>query len=178
MNSAESTWAAALFKAAKETGLLARTADDLSQCVEAIRSRGSCFFSPVVPAERKTALLREAWEGAVCELVLEFLCLMAQRRAMRLLPGTCRQFARLAEKELGEIKVTLRIPFPPGQALLDRLRDRLAAMGMFSEKDKDGVSFDVVSDKSLLGGFTAEYDGKLLDRSLRSRIAQAEGISF
>ncbi len=173
MSAVESSWAHALIRVARETGELERTASELESVSKIVAGYKSFFFSPVVQTEEKTSLLTEIFGEEVSKLVLEFICLMIRRRAVRLLPAVAERFAQLAEQELDVVKIILRIPFQPDEQLLQKLSDKLASLGMFPESKKKNVEFEIVLDSSLLGGFTAEYNGRLIDQSLRTRIAEA-----
>ncbi len=61
-------------------------------------------------------------------------------------------------------KVELRIAGPWTQEQVDALCSRLA-----NKYDK-AASFKVIPDETLIGGFIAKVDGKVLDNSLKSKL--------
>jgi len=170
MTAVESGYAQAFLRASLSRGNVERVAEELPAAGEIVSQYAAFFFDPRITGSKKAELLQEAVGNQADALVSEFLALLARRRHLKYLPGICRQFEKLAEANLGRATVRLRIPYQPGAELQDRLREHLAALGLFSPELKNGVKFEILLDKSLLGGFVAEYGGRSLDASLRTRL--------
>ena len=163
-------YAQALLKASSELDHTQRVADGLKQAEEVIVAGGDYFFNPESPAVGQISLVEELFRGELDELVVQFLIMLIRKRRLRALPAIRKNFSVIAERSLGTVKVLLRIPFEPDQALLEKLRNDLAEKGLYSEKQKSQASFEITLDKSLIGGFIAEYDGSILDASLKTRL--------
>ena len=165
-------YAQALLYASRQRDSVKKVSEELPVVAGLITEHSVYFMNPRVAGREKAALMRDVLNGRADGLVIEFLKLLTQRRHLKHLPEIARQFDKLATEELGKIIVRLRIPYKPGKDMLDKLRDHLAARGLFPVQSKSGVSFDILLDKSLIGGFVAEYGGRLLDASVKTRLSR------
>jgi len=131
------------------------------------------FFNPEVPSSAHTAVLEEVLDGRVDPLTLEFLKLLAQRRLLRALPAIRLYYDDLVRKAAGDITVLLSTPYPPEDGLLAQIKEYLGKSGLYPESQADRAKFEVVIDKGLIGGFRAQYNGFVIDESLKARLDKA-----
>ena len=167
-------YAQALLKASLKQGSVEKLAKELPAVAPLISRHAVFFFNPRIAGREKAALLREALSGRADGLLVEFLVLLAQRRHLRHLSDIQPEFEKLAAAALGKATVSLRIPYQPGKAMLDKLRAYLAERGLFPPGKKSGVRFEIQLDKSLIGGFIAECGGWSLDASIKTRLVRVE----
>ena len=172
MKSAELSYAQAIFLAASERGKRDVLAQELSLLEPLIREHGCFFLNPGLPCARQIQTLRDCLRDQADPLTVEFLSLLCSRRYLRRLPIILNHFEILCREANGDLPVILRIPYEPDNALLDKLREALAEWSLYPSDRKECVRFVVEIDSSLIGGFTAECDGRVLDASLRTRLAQ------
>lgn len=177
MMTTEEGYARALVQAAQECGSLEQVRDALGPICESLAQNAVFFSNPVIPAARHVAVLREALEGKADPLTVAFLVMLARRRRLKKLPGIRRHFEHLADALLGRVHVTLRIPFAPDAALLEGLRQNLTARGLIPQDKTEQATLQVIVDKSLIGGFVAEQGGRLLDASVKSRLASLRRVA-
>ncbi|MDR3207922.1 MAG: F0F1 ATP synthase subunit delta [Oscillospiraceae bacterium] len=170
MSAPERELAQALFQAAQSRGRLASVSEDLAAVTPLLLRESRFFLNPGVPAARQTEALSACLSGQADPLTVQFLNLLCARRLLRLLPRILARYDALCAEAAGEITVRLRIPYAPGPALLNQLRDALADWGMYPPERRDRVSFDIVIDLDLIGGFMAECNGRVLDASLKYRL--------
>jgi F0F1-type ATP synthase delta subunit len=143
--------------------------EELTFAVEILGQYPTVFYNPSVSSRHILRLL-SVFEGKFSALGYQFLCLLTLRRRLKYLPRITPRFAALCEKASGKVRVRLSLPYAPSEKLLGRLRESLAVLGLYSKRSVALAEFDVSVDKSLVGGFIAECDGLLLDRSLRTKL--------
>lgn len=147
-----------------------RLSQELSELQGPLEENAEFFCNPEVPVERYEAVLRESLEGRVDSITLDFLLHLARERRLSELPKIIRRFKKVAGEALGRITVELRISHEPDEDLLGKLRAYLADCGLIPRDKAADALFDITVDKSLLGGFMAEYNGRLIDKSLKTRL--------
>lgn len=168
--SSETGYAMALLKASLERGAAARVADELPAVEKLLASHAGYFYDPKITAGDKADMLRELLDGKADALTVQFAVLLAGRRRLRYLPGIRRQFDKMAAAALGRVFVRLWVPYELNDELLKRLQAYLEDIGLYPSGQKSEVSFDIIVDKGLIGGFIAESGGRMLDLSLKTRL--------
>lgn len=178
MSGAAADYARALFRAAGVQGVLARVAGELTQMEGFLREHAHFFGNPVIPSARQAKVLLHVLEGQADPLTAGFLERLIRDRRLNLLSRICRIYSTMVEAELGDVTVRLRVRYSPSQQILSELREELAKRGLFPKEKRDAAVFDIVIDESVIGGFIAECRGRVIDASLRTRLARlsaAEG---
>ena len=160
----------ALFAAAQTLEVAEASMHDLHAVQELVASCKSVFYNPSIPTAELITLLRTVLDGRIQPLIWEFVCLLLSKRILKWLPDIDKQYQQLVSKWQGQVTVRLRVPFAPEESLLPKLSQFLAAQGMFGEKQRGDVRFDVQVQPDLLGGFIAEYDNRVLDTSLKTQL--------
>ena len=170
MSSLPVAYAQALFHAALERGTLEKVRAELP-AIEQLVQENAFFTNPTVPGKQQSAMLAELLSGRIDEVTLTFLQLMAERRVMRALPVVRIHFEEFYRRENKEIGVMLRVPYQPSAELLDKLKVYLAECGLYAKEQIPRARIAIAIDTELLGGFSAECNGRIVDASLKKRLA-------
>ena len=119
--------------------------------------------TPSVSTEEKLRLLKAAFDGAE-PLLLNFLCLLCERRAMHMLPA-CKAAYDKAYDEAHEIlRATAITAVKMTQRQCSALEKKLAVL------TGKRVVLTNQLDPAIIGGITLRYGGVQLSDSLRSRL--------
>jgi len=161
-------YAEALFAASEQLCRTNAVAEELPAVDELLRQCGEQLKDPLISVERKTAALRDALSREIDQLTLELVLLMTTRRHLKHFHATANQFRLLSGH--GKTVVRLRVPFLPGQELLEQLKQRLAREKLIT-CETDQARFQIIEDSGLIGGFIATCDGYQIDTSLRTTLA-------
>ena len=153
----------ALFELSAENGTDAQVREEL-QTVRAVFKAQPDYVTlldtPAVATEEKLALLREAF-GAMDSMVLNFLCLLCEKRA-------CHRFSACADVYdicYDEAHNLLRATAITAVAMQERQCEALKA-----KLERKTVILTNRIDETLIGGMTLRYGGVQLDDSIRSRL--------
>jgi F-type H+-transporting ATPase subunit delta len=151
---------------------VARDSNTLDAWLEALKQASSIYdnhaaglylTSPVVPAERKQALLRELLPG-VSQGVQRFLTILAHRDRLDLVPEIATVFERLLNEHRGIVvaQVTTAVPIDDREKALiaSRLQRRLGKT----------ITIEARVDPSILGGVVAQIGDNVIDGSVRGRL--------
>ena len=167
MNDTAREYAVALFELAAEREQLAAVGEDLT-LVAAQFAETPAYIeflsSPAVSKEERLSALRAAFDGAVAETTLSFLCVLCEN-------GRLYEFARCAEvydelyresQKITTANVISAVELTSEQR--SRLCDKL------SRQTGHTVTLHCTVDPTLLGGVVVELDGKRLDGSVKRRL--------
>ena len=157
-------YAGALFGAAQQTGALdavSRDLDVLHGLWQQVPALSHAMESPLLPAERKRALVSETLGADLHPLTRTFLYLLIDKRRADALTGVRDEFGRLADDARGIVRATATVALP----LADRDRDALVAA--LAERTGKSVVLDVEVDGAVLGGVSVRMQDTVLDGSLR-----------
>ena len=154
MSSTAVQYAGALRHAGCTLSELRRTADCLTGCAEL----WDALCSPAVSAREKKAVLARLPDFYARGALRHFYLLLADKNRFALLPEIVRQFRLLESSYRDGRRRDIRI-------LLGALARLLCARHGYR-----AVTFEIVTDETLLGGFTAEIDGVTYDKSVRGQL--------
>ena len=161
-------YAVALFGAARNAGAAEEVLADLL-AVEKLSSSDPAFRrfleAPDVLTEHKVAAVVAVFQGRVHELVSRLLELMLRKKRIQHFPFVHEEYRQLVEGELGvaRARVTTAVPFDP--ALVEELVQRLERI------TGKKIRVETRVDPAILGGMVAIVGDKILDGSLRHRLA-------
>lgn len=156
----------ALFQLAQENGSDVRVLDELGAVQQLLQENPSYALlldTPAVSQDEKHGLLNEAF-GQFDPMLLNFLCLLCDRRAFYQLPA-CRTAYRACFDEAHDIVRAEAITAVPMQ---DKQRSALKAK-LEALTGKNIVLKNSV-DLALIGGITLRYGGVQLSDSIQSRL--------
>ena len=135
---------------------LQRTADYLTGCAPL----WDALCSPAVCAREKKAVLSRLPDFDAMGELKHF-----YKNRFALLPEIVRQFRLLELRDRGEGLCVFRCAREPDDESLSALARLLCA-----RHGCRAVTFEIVQDDTLLGGFTAEIDGVTYDKSVRGQL--------
>ena len=167
-------YATALFEIAKESNTLDKVESDLASVEAALAESADlreAINSPVFSREDLGAAV-VALAGRM-DLGLEMtntLRLMAHNRRLFVLPGVISQLRALISDHRGEVtaEVTTAKEMTKGQS------DALSA-ALKASVGKD-VKLNVVVDESLIGGLVVKVGSRMVDTSIRSKLAHLRNV--
>lgn len=162
-------YATAIFDLAEEAGALDRVERDLqalSQALEESADLAALISSPVYSREetgRAIAAVGAAME--LSELTRNTLGLMASKRRLFTLPEVCTHFFAMLAAERGEVTAEVVSAQPLTQ------KQRRALAKALAESVGREVKLETSVDESLIGGLVVKLGSKLIDTSIRSKLA-------
>ena len=164
-----SRYATAVFEISQENnaiGALESDVDALSAALTESEDLRDLIHSPIYTREAQEAAIGAvAAKMDISQTFQNVLRLMAQKRRLFVLPALLAELrARIAD-EKGEITADVT----SAQPLSDKQRDRLARS--LSEKVGSDVKIKATVDESLIGGLVVKVGSKMIDTSIRSKLA-------
>ncbi len=161
MSSTAYQYAAALREAGCSLGLLTQSADYLTK--HDVLWEALC--SPAVEAQKKTAVLARLPEFPCGEVLQAFYALLAKNSRFALLLEIVEAYRQLERNEQGEGLCVLWCARDPGDDTLGSL-----ARCLCQRHGYRALTFDIVIDPDVLGGFVLEVDGITYDKSVRGQL--------
>jgi F-type H+-transporting ATPase subunit delta len=165
--SAVSTYAGALFEAARERDELEEVLSDLEEFVAALHQSEELrlfFYGGQVPERQKRRAIDGLTEGMKTQAT-NFLKVLVDNGREEILEEVLGRYEQLVKEHLGriEVGVTTAVELSPDQ--LDRLKARL---GTVLEGKEVVLETDV--DPELVGGAVFRFGGRMMDGSIRGRL--------
>jgi len=165
--SAVSTYAEALFEAARERGELEEVLSDLEEFVTALRETEELrlfFYGGQIPERQKRRALDGLTEGMQTSTT-NFLKVLVDNGREEILEDVLRRYEQLVKEHLGRIEVEVTTAVELSGEQLDRLKGRL-------ERVLEGreVILGAGVDPDLIGGAVFRFEGRMMDGSIRGRL--------
>lgn len=162
-------YAAALFELAEEKGASDAVAADLAKFKEALATSDALSSALEDPSIPRDAMVR-AMEGVAGALgagpiVTNFVKLMASKRRLGALPKAIAAFEALLAEKRNEATVEVASAAPLSEAQATALRQ---AAERFTGKS---VRMHTVVDPDLIGGVVLKIGSRMIDASVRSKLA-------
>ena len=165
-------YAAAVFEIAKEQGeidTLETNLDDLASALQTSDDLRSLINSPIYSREtQQRAITAVADKMGLAPMLKNTLALMAQKRRLFVAPALISQLREMIAKHKGIVTADVTT----ATELTDAQRDALAS------KIKARVGHDVkvktTVDESLIGGLIVRVGSKMIDTSIRSKLASLQ----
>lgn len=141
----------------KDMELIIKTAADSKELVLLIKS-------PVIKADKKTAILKTIFEKHVSELTMLFIALIAKNRRESVL-------VEIAEAVVGQYKVLKGITTASVTSATELSNDVKKRIEKIVQDAKGGtVELTAKVDETLIGGFVLRIGDKQLDTSIATKI--------
>ncbi len=121
--------------------------------------------SPKIEAAERKAVLERALGGRVPPLLLNFLRVVLDKRRQRLLPQISRVYDALLDERAGRLHVQVTLAREPDERTEEDLRAELSRILGRT------VIPHIQVDPRILGGLVVRYGDKVMDGSLRRRLA-------
>jgi F-type H+-transporting ATPase subunit delta len=162
-------YATAVFDLAKEGGALAALESDVDQIESALNDSAelrAVLTSPVHSREDMgKAITALAAKMSLSQNTRGVLGMMAQNRRLFALPQVCATLRRMIAEEKGEVTADVTSASVLTKAQADALASTLKkSLGKT-------VKLNVAVDESLIGGLIVKVGSKMIDTSIRSRLA-------
>lgn len=143
----------------------AQAFDQLTELIEREPTVRVFLESPKIDAGDKKAALERALAGRVPPLFLSFMLVVVDKRRQRLLPEIAREYHTLLDEHSGQLHVQVTLAREPDERTEEDLRAELSRI-----LGKRVIPHVVVNPK-ILGGLVVRYGDKVMDGSLRRRLA-------
>jgi F-type H+-transporting ATPase subunit delta len=167
-------YATALFELAKESKDIDKVESDVLALDGALAESADLrdmIASPVFTREDQSrAIAAIAAKMGLGSLVANTLGLMASNRRLFVLPGVVAQMKALIAADRGEVTAEVTSARPLSAEQTEALKQTLKA-----SVGKD-VKLDVTVDESLIGGLVVRVGSRMIDTSIRSKLAQLQNV--
>jgi F-type H+-transporting ATPase subunit delta len=166
------TYAACLLEASQETGRVFEDLEDLKSARKAVNGSSQMreFLQDAnVPAENKSALVKDVFSGLAPEVV-SVVAVMAERGDTALLGRVATAYETAAEEALDVVVVDVTTAV----ALDDHLRDVISTK--LSADLGRKVRLNESVDKSILGGIIMSTHGRRTDASVLTQLSHARQV--
>ncbi|MDR3295146.1 MAG: ATP synthase F1 subunit delta [Clostridiales Family XIII bacterium] len=161
------TYGAALFEAARDTGKTDAIAEELAALDQIFRDEPAYFHlvcSPSIDARSKRDVLRDALEGKVSEELLHFLYILIKKRRI----GQFHRIVKAYHKQLNDnLGVSTGTLYSASLLPADKLKSLEEQTGKLLQR---AVRLENLVDAEIIGGVKIYIDGKLIDASIRKRL--------
>ncbi len=165
--SAVSTYAEALFEAARERGELEEVLEELREFANALEESEELrlfFYGGQVPEREKHRAIDALTEGMSLS-TRNFLKVLSYNGREEILEEVLLRYEELVKEYLGRVEVGVTTAVELTDEELDRMKERL-------ERSLQGreVILQTSVDPSILGGAVFRYGGRMIDTSVRGRL--------
>jgi F-type H+-transporting ATPase subunit delta len=165
--SAVSTYAEALFEAARERDELEEVLSDLGEFTGALRESEELrlfFYGGQIPERQKRRALDGLTEGMKTSTT-NFLKVLVDNGREEILEEALVRYEELVKEHLGKIEVEVTTAVDLSDDQLDRLKERLG--GVLEGRE---IILETNVDPGLIGGAVFRFGGRLMDGSIRGRL--------
>jgi F-type H+-transporting ATPase subunit delta len=165
--SAVSTYAEALFEAAREREELEAVVNELQEFVEALRENEELrlFFYGGQVAEREKRRAIDALTEDMALSARNFLKVLSDNGREEILEEALLRYGELVKEHLGRVEVEVATAVELSEDELDRIRERLGRVLEGRE-----VILQTRVDPDLLGGAVFRFGGRMVDSSIRGQL--------
>jgi F-type H+-transporting ATPase subunit delta len=165
--SAVSTYAEALFGAARERNELEEVLSDLGEFIEALHDSEELrlfFYGGQIPERQKRRALDGLTEG-MKPSTTNFLKVLVDNGREEILDEVLARYEELVKEHLGRIEVEVTTAVELSEDQRGRLKERLAEVLEGRE-----IILETNVDPGLVGGAVFRYGGRMMDGSIRGRL--------
>jgi F-type H+-transporting ATPase subunit delta len=165
--SAVSTYAGALFEAARERGELEGVLSDLGEFASALHDSEELrlfYYGGQVPERQKRRAIDSLTEG-MSTSTTNFLKVLVDNGREEILEEVLVRYEQLVKQHLGRIEVGVTTAVELSQDQLEWLKERLEATLEGRE-----VVLETNVDPELIGGAVFRFGGRMMDGSIRGRL--------
>ena len=165
--SAVSTYAGALFEAARERDELEEVLSDLEEFVAALHQSEELrlfFYGGQVPERQKRRAIDGLTEGMKTQAT-NFLKVLVDNGREEILEEVLGRYEQLVKEHLGRIEVGVTTAVELSHDQLDRVKVRLGRVLEGRE-----VILETNVDPELIGGAVFRFGGRMMDGSIRGRL--------
>jgi F-type H+-transporting ATPase subunit delta len=132
--------------------------------LDASRDLVRVFASPVIPREKKKAVITSLFESRIEPLTLRFMHLLVEKNREAILPMVTRSYQELRDEETGTVEARARVATKLSSGEESDMRARLERL------TGSTVRLDVDVDPSILGGAIVRVGDTVYDGSVRNKL--------
>lgn len=161
-------YATALYEEANATGVLDAVDEDVAMLRESLGTNDplSRFFkSPVIPHEKKDAVLQSLLGDRVEGLTLRFLRLLVHKDRETMTKAMLDQYQALRDEQRGIVDAHVRVARPLND------EDRSALVDALEAETGQSVRLHVKEEPDLLGGVVIRIGDQVYDGSVRNKLS-------
>jgi len=159
-----------LFELADESQVIDQVQEDLSRVravMEAEPEFAALMASPAIRGPDKAESIRRIFRGHVCDLALDFLCVLARRGRMGFLDGITDRYEAMVDRYHDRQAVEVTVARSLRGDEVDKLRKEI------SEAIRGEVKLSVQVDPEIIGGVIIKKDDTVVDNSIRTALKRA-----
>jgi F-type H+-transporting ATPase subunit delta len=162
-------YAQALFQLGTEQGNLPALAAEIQRMADVYSSSADLrgvIDNPLVEEKSRVAILNEiAQRLSLGPVARNTVGLLADRKRLAILPYVARELAKLSDEKGGLVRATVTSASPLSETYFSRLKEQL------EKSTGKKVQLEQKVDPTLLGGIVTRIGDKVIDGSLKSRLA-------
>ena len=165
--SAVSTYAEALFEAARERDELEEVQSDLGEFVEALHDSEELrlfFYGGQIPERQKRRALDGLTEGMQASTT-NFLKVLVDNGREEILEEVLARYEELVKEHLGRIEVEVTTAVEISEEQREKLKERL-----LDALEGREIILETNVNPDLVGGAVFRYGGRMMDGSIRGRL--------
>lgn len=118
--------------------------------------------SPIISADKKHKIINSITDGKISKISQTFIQLLCSKNRESNLPGIVTSFIEQFNIIKGIHKVKLTTATPVSEAIKNSFIDKIKATTSI-----ENIEIEAKVNEHLIGGFTLEMDGKLIDASIQ-----------
>ncbi|MDX2133316.1 MAG: ATP synthase F1 subunit delta [Saprospiraceae bacterium] len=175
LNRIATRYAKSLIDLAKDQGKLDVMIADIETIHRAnsqVKELRQMFRSPVIPAERKLAVVESVFRGKIDDLMVDYLHLLIKRGREVYAPEITEEFIRQYKEQKHITPVRITSAEPLSDKVMKTLREQILATGLSHEN----LEIQTVVDPSIIGGFIIEFSDKRYDASIEAKLKDLESM--
>lgn len=162
-------YANALYKEADAIGVLDAVDEDVTLLRDSLQETthplARFFENPVIPKEKKDAVLESLLSDRVTGLTLRFLRLLVEKDRETMTSAVLDQYQALRDEQRGIVDAHVRVARP----LSDD--DREALLGALETQTGKSIRLHVKEEPDLLGGVVIRIGDQVFDGSVRNKLS-------
>lgn len=136
----------------------------IGRALEDSRDLRRLFESPIVPREKKVAVVRGLFGARVQPVMLRFLELLIEKNREQIFPAVVTAYRQQRDREQGITEAEVRVAAPLDDAAREQMRQRLEVM------TGKKVRLKVRHEPALLGGVVIRLGDTVYDGSVRNKL--------
>lgn len=172
-------YALALYEEAERQNLLDKVDEDIEMLrasFETSRQLVLLFESPIIPREKKAAIIQQLFADRIHPITLRFLRLLIEKEREDIFPSVVLAFRKHHDSQLGITEARAKVPLPLRPEEEKRL---IEALERITGKR---IRLQVEQDPEMIGGVVVRVGDTVYDGSVRNQLAslreQFAGRSF
>ena len=161
------TYGGALYDLAAEEGRAGRILQEMKVLCDAFAQEPEYVYllaTPSLSKEERCKILDESFRGKIDGYVLNFMKILCEAGAIRLLPGCLRSYERRYDQDHNILKARAVTAVEMTQEQQEALRQKLSAV------TGKTIRLTCRTDPDCLGGVRVEMDGQRLDGTVRRHL--------